>query len=214
MIARDVHTIGTQVSRRRFPADWPREPSDGLKRARTLRGWRDASAMTSAAMAVLLPFAITWHTPYPTAIASCLAVTALVTYATHLARRVTLSMLSVHPECIQHQELAYKRRQLVSPRSRRALAQGLRSAAKAQAPARAEICPILCDRVAPLRRELVQVAAALEQTAHPDPASVALIHELLREGRSPLYDPSVPAADLEVTLRRVRVVLQSQLTWP
>jgi hypothetical protein len=54
----------------------------------------------------------------------------------------------------------------------------------------------------------VRIAAALEQTTGPDPASVALIYQLLTDGCSPLYNLRVPAEDLQVTLRRVRVGLQ------
>jgi hypothetical protein len=98
-----------------------------------------------------------------------------------------------------------KRRRLVSPRHRRALAHGLRrTAASTQPPTRFDICPILLDRVAPLRPELLQLATALEQTHDPDPTSVALIHELLRNGCSPLYNPNAPAADLHAVLRRAR----------
>jgi hypothetical protein len=104
-----------------------------------------------------------------------------------------------------------KRRRLVSARHRRALAHGLRrTAASTQPPTRFDICPILLDRVAPLRPELLQIATALEQTHDPDPTSVALIHELLRDGCSPLYNPSVPAADLRAALRRARAGLGAQ----
>ena len=85
-----------------------------------------------------------------------------------------------------------RRRRMVSARHRRALAHGLRrTAASTQPPTRFDVCPLLLDRVAPLRPELLQIAAALEQTPDPDPTSVALIHELLRDGCSPLYNPNV-----------------------
>jgi hypothetical protein len=104
-----------------------------------------------------------------------------------------------------------KRRRLVSARHRRALAHGLRrTAASTQPPTRFDVCPILLDRVAPLRPELLQIATALEQTHDPDPTSVALIHELLKDGCSPLYNPSVPAADLRAALRRARAGLAAQ----
>jgi hypothetical protein len=104
-----------------------------------------------------------------------------------------------------------KRRRVVSARHRRALAHGLRrTAASTQPSTRFDVCPILLDRVAPLRPELLQIATALEQTHDPDPDSVALIHELLKDGCSPLYNPNVPAADLRVALRRARAGLAAQ----
>jgi hypothetical protein len=104
-----------------------------------------------------------------------------------------------------------RRRRMLSARHRRALAQGLRrTAAPIHPPGRFDICPVLLDRVAPLRPELLQLATALEQTHDPDPTSVALIHELLRDGCSPLYDPSVPAADLHAVLRCARAGLAAQ----
>jgi hypothetical protein len=104
-----------------------------------------------------------------------------------------------------------KLRRLVSARHRRALAHGLRrTAASTQPPTRFDVCPILLDRVAPLRPELLQIATALEQTHDPDPASVALIHELLKDGCSPLYNPSVPAGDLRAALTRARAGLAAQ----
>ena len=104
-----------------------------------------------------------------------------------------------------------KRRRLVSARHRRALARGLRrTAASLQPQTRFDVCPILLDRVAPLRPELLQIATALEQTHDPDPTSVALIHELLADGCSPLYNPNVLAADLRAALRRARAGLAAQ----
>jgi hypothetical protein len=104
-----------------------------------------------------------------------------------------------------------RRRRLVSARHRRALAQGLRrTATPTQPPTRFDVCPILLDRVAPLRPELLQIAAALERTHDPDPISVALIHELLKDGCSPLYNRNVPASDLRAVLRRARAGLSAQ----
>jgi hypothetical protein len=104
-----------------------------------------------------------------------------------------------------------KLRRLLSTRHRRALAQGLRrTATPTQPPTRFDVCPILLDRVAPLRPELLQIAAALEQTHDPDPSSVALIHELLKDGCSPLYNPNVPAAELRTVLTRARAGLGAQ----
>jgi len=52
--------------------------------------------------------------------------------------------------------------------------------------------------------QLLELANALEQTRTPDPAIVALIRELLTDGTSPLYNPNLPATDLQTTLTRAR----------
>jgi hypothetical protein len=104
-----------------------------------------------------------------------------------------------------------KRRRLVSPRRRRALAHGLRrTAASTHPPTRFDVCPILLDRVTPLRIDLLQIADALDQTRNPDPTAVALIHVLLTDGRSPLYNQGVPSADLHFALSRARAGLAAQ----
>jgi hypothetical protein len=116
-----------------------------------------------------------------------------------------------NPQRWRERSAERKRRRLVSARHRRALAHGLRrTAALKQPPSRFDVCVILLDRVAPLRPQLLQIAAALEQTRNPDPTSVALIHELLKDGCGPLYNPSAPAADLYDVLRRAHAGLAAQ----
>jgi hypothetical protein len=100
-------------------------------------------------------------------------------------------------------ELVGKRRRLVSARNRRKLADGLRrTAAAEQPPRRFDCCPVLADRVAVVRYELLLLADALEHSTDPDPSSVALIRELLTSGCSPLYNANVPVEDLHATLAR------------
>ncbi len=57
---------------------------------------------------------------------------------------------------------------------------------------------------------MLDTATALEETDDPDPTSVALIHELLRDGCSPLYDPKAPAADLFIALETARAGLAEE----
>jgi hypothetical protein len=102
-------------------------------------------------------------------------------------------------------ELVRKRRRLVSSRNRRKLADGLRrTAAAEQPPRRFDCCPVLADRVAAVRYELLLLADELQRSTDPDPASVALTRELLTSGCSPLYNANVPAEDLHATLARAR----------
>jgi hypothetical protein len=70
--------------------------------------------------------------------------------------------------------------------------------------------PVLRDRVAAARSELLDVATVLKHSHAPDPASVALRRELLGDGSSPLSNPHIPAADLHATLSRARAGLAAQ----
>jgi hypothetical protein len=104
-------------------------------------------------------------------------------------------------------------RQAIAERTRRALAAGLRRTADPeQPPRRFDCCPVLPDRIAAVRIELLQLATDLEQTQQPDPASVALIHELLTAATSPLYNPNRSADDLRDTLARAHARITTQPT--
>jgi hypothetical protein len=176
-----------------------------------LRSWREGSAATAIVMAALLPFAIAWHVTYLVAIAASLIGAVTLAIGCHVARERRLTTLAIFPELAQLPELAGKRERLVSTRARRALADGLRrTAAPTQPPRRFDCCPVLLDRVQAVRAELLELAAALEQANDPDPASVALIHELLTNGCSPLYNPNLPADDLRATLNRAHAGLATE----
>lgn len=174
----------------------------------TLRNWREGSVATAIVMAALLPFAVAWHTTYLIAIATCLIVAAILAASCHMTREHRVSTLAVIPELTQLPEFATKHKRLLSTRNRQALAAGLRrTAALTQPPRRFDTCPILPDRVAAVRPELLQLADVLEQTNDLDPTTVALIHELLTNACSPLYNPNLPAGDLHLTISRARARL-------
>ena len=114
-----------------------------------------------------------------------------------------LASLAVFGDLARLPELAGSRRRLVSARNRRRMADGLRrTAAAEQPPRRFDCCPVLADRVAAVRYELLLLADALAHNPNPDPTSVALIRELLTSGCSPLYNANAPVADLHATLAR------------
>jgi hypothetical protein len=116
-------------------------------------------------------------------------------------RERRLPALAAIPGLAQLPGLTGKRRRLISARNRRKLADGLRRTASAeQPPRRFDCCPVLADRVAGVRYELLLLADALQHSTDPDPSSVALIRELLTSGCSPLYNANVPAEDLHATL--------------
>jgi hypothetical protein len=100
---------------------------------------------------------------------------------------------------------------LVSARNRRMLAQRLRRTAKDahdRDPIRRRYDVLLHHRAAAVRTDLLEIAALLERTHDPDPASVAALHELLANGcDSPLYNADIHISELRATLHGVRAGL-------
>ena len=170
-----------------------------------LTNWRAGSTAAAIVMAILLPFAIARRDSYLVAIAASIILAATLAIGCHLARQRRLSRLAFSPNLAQLPALAATRRRLQSERTRRALAAGLRRTASPIQPSRRfDPCPVLADRAAAMAGQLLELANALEQTRTPDPAIVALIRELLTDGTSPLYNPNLPATDLQTTLTRAR----------
>jgi hypothetical protein len=181
------------------PAEQEKVPSS----LRLLNDWRQVSAATAVVMAALLPFAVVWHVTYLVAIAASLIGAFTLAASCHVARELRLNALMIFPEFAQLPELAGKRKRLVSPRNRRAVASSLRrTVAPTQPSRRFDCCPVLRDRVAAVRPALLQLASALERNTEPDPASVALIQELLKDGCGPLYNPNVRADELHRVIAR------------
>jgi hypothetical protein len=194
-----------------FPAHAPPERQTVQSGLTMLNNWRQGSAATAIVTAALLPVDVAWHVTYLIAIVAALIGATTLALGCHLARAHRLTTLAIFPEFAHLPDLAGKRRRLISTRNRRKLAYGLRrTAAPTQPPARFDCCPVLRERVAATRSELLELADALEQTHEPDPACVALIHELLTNGCSPLYNPNVPADDLHDALTRARGGLAAQ----
>jgi hypothetical protein len=188
----------------RFPPQQRPDRQRVQSRLSLLRDWRQASAATAIVVAALLPFAVAWHASELIAIATALIVAVTLAVGCHVARERHLTTFAIFPEFARLPELAGKRSRLVSARNRRALAGGLRRAASpSQPPRRFDCCPVLRDRIAGVRPELLKIADDLEHSNDPDPASVALIHELLTNGCSPLYNRHVPVDTLHATLTRV-----------
>jgi hypothetical protein len=200
-----------EAPRVRFPNQVQPDRSAVEYNLALLNNWRSGSAATAIVMGGLLPFAVAWHVTYLTAIAASMISAATLALSCHLARERRLSTLAIFPEFAQLPDLAGKRKQLQSTRNRRALADGLRrTAAPTQPPRRFDCCPVLPDRVAAVRSELLELASALERTDDPDPACVALIHEMLTNGCSPLYNPNLPLDHLQTTLIRARAGMAAQ----
>jgi hypothetical protein len=181
------------------------------RRLALLTNWRAGAVATALVTTGLLPFAIAWQDGDLVAIAASIIIAAILAIGTDLTRRERVATMVLSPELVQLPELAAERRRLQSTRTRRALAAGLRRTADPiQPPRRFDPCPVLVDRVAAVRVELLELADDLEEAHTPDPTSVALARELLTSGTSPLYNPNIPADDLQATLARVRAGVTSQ----
>jgi hypothetical protein len=193
------------TARRGFPPPHPGELEKVQSGLDLLRNWRGASLATAIVMGALLPFAVAWHVSYRITIAACAIGALTLALGCHIVRERRLAALAIFPELARLPDLALKRKRLSSTRSRNALVDGLRRAADPnQPPLRFDCCPVLLDRVATVRSDMLELARALEQTPAPDPTSVALIRELLTNGCSPLYNPNLPSDELRATLTHAR----------
>jgi hypothetical protein len=197
----------------RFPSRPAHDRDAAERRLALLTNWRIGALATAIVMVGLLPFAIAWRVSYLIAIAASISFAAILATGAHIARRWRLATMALSPELVQLADVAAERQRLQSTHTRRALAAGLRRTADPiQPPRRFDPCPVLVDRVAPIRDELLELANDLEQTQTPDPACVALLRELLTDGTSPLYNPNLPASNLHTTLTRARAGITTQPT--
>jgi hypothetical protein len=201
----------TPASSVHFPNDAHPDVAAAEQRLALLRDWRSGSAATAIVMGGLLPFAVAWHVHYLGAVAASMIFAVILAVGTHITCRQRLARMALSPKLIQLPDVAAERRRLQSARTRRTLAAGLRrSAAAIQPRCRFDPCPVLVDRVAPIRDDLLELADDLEETQTPDPACVALIRELLTNGSSPLYNPNLPAEDLYTNVARARAGIAAE----
>lgn len=194
-----------------FPpaAPWKRETVESLH---TLEVWLRTSATMAVVMAAMLPISRANHAPCTVGIASAVVFAGAFAVATSGAREMRLRALMLHPEFAELPAVSRKHRRLANPGGRRALAHELRATAALTRPrCRPDLAlvPVLYDRVAAVRPQLLDLAAALEGGRNPDATCVALVRELLRDGRSPLYNPNVPVDQLHALLIRALASLQT-----
>jgi hypothetical protein len=100
---------------------------------------------------------------------------------------------------------------LLSTRKRLTIARWLRRTANRVPeadPVRRRRELLLCDRVALVRTDLLELADLLERTEDPDPDSVNALRALLRNGcDSPLYNAELHMSELRAALYYLRVGL-------
>lgn len=93
--------------------------------------------------------------------------------------------------------LSLRARQLTSGRSRRSLAGSLkRTVQLAREPRRfGPAVPVDRRAVLEARLQILEIASRLEDGAPTNPRGVAIVHELLTDGSSPLYASSLTRSD-------------------
>src|SRR5262245_37577961 len=99
---------------------------------------------------------------------------------------------------------------LIGARNRRSLVRMLRLIAKDSIdpnPLRRHNDVLLRQRAAAVRTEPLEIAAILGFAHDPDPSCITALHQLLRDGISPLYNPAVNASELHTTLGYIRTGL-------
>ena len=100
---------------------------------------------------------------------------------------------------------APERARLSDAAHRRRLARELRTVARLRIRTPREDRLVPHERLAAARGGVLELADDLDAAEHADPALLAEIRALLRDGtRSPLLNTDIPAEELPVTLRRAR----------
>lgn len=99
-------------------------------------------------------------------------------------------------------------------RNRRVLVEWLRRTANPTQdadPIRRRREALLRYRAAAVHTDLLEIAALLERTRNPNPASVATLHTLLTNRcESPLYNPNIDVSELRTALDLARAGLVTQ----
>jgi hypothetical protein len=176
-------------------------PDVATRRLARLADWRRAALGAGAAMAALALGGLL----LPGAAAIAAGAAAVLWSGASVARHVLLDELVLREDLAEIPEVARARRRLVDPKRRREAAAALRSIAGQRRVSRHDVAPIVVGRIAPVRGELLAVAAELERARMLDPRTMADIAVLITDGaRSPLLNAAVPEPELDVLLRRIR----------
>lgn len=173
------------------------------------RGARLAIALASAVAAVGLL--------RPGACAVTLGAALLLAAAIEIAARDALRACVMCAELSALPAVARERARLTGAAHRGRLAAELRGTARHRPRSAREqrVSPYPPERLAAARAGLFELADAVEAAPDPDPAVVAEIETLLRDGaRSPLLNAHIPAAELPVAMRRARYRLATDTPQP
>jgi hypothetical protein len=206
-------TVRTTMAFCALHADFPGEPpklAHAEARIATLKRRRRDSLEAALVLSVAIVLAILWS---QTTVAALLAGLVAALASAGLAH-MTLSDLVA--ECALFAgmgslpDVARRQSQLVAPERRHQLAVSLRKLADDRAPTAVAGWPgspqvWIPRRVTAARTRLLDLAWTLDRAERADPIAVARLEKLLRDGIfSPLYNPTVPAEELDVILRQLR----------
>ena len=196
---------------------WRQDHAASAARLQTLTAWRRGARVAL----VVAPAAGAAGPVAPAAAAVAAAAAFAVALAacalTELTRRDTLRACVLHPELRQLPAVARERSRLTDAAQRRRLARALRRVAvyRPRSVQERRLTPYPLERLAAARPGLLALADAVEATAHPDPAVLVEIDELLRDGsRSPLLRTDIPLPQLSLALDRARQRLAADTQTP
>jgi hypothetical protein len=180
--------------------------ADATARLAALAARRRGALVAGAAMlALALAGALR-----PAAGAVGLAAAIVLWSAAWVTRQMLLEEWLLRDDLAAVPEVARARAELVAPKRRREVARSLRRIAGQRGVSRHEVAPLLLDRVAPVRGELLAVADEVERLPALDPRTMADIARLVHDGaRSPLLNGDVPEPELALALRRIRYRLET-----
>src|SRR4051794_15037091 len=184
-------------------------PADATARLAALAGRRRGALVAGAAM---LPLGLTGALR-PAAAAVGLAAAVVLWAAASVTRQMLLEQWLLRDDLAAVADVARARAELVAPKRRRELARSLRRIAGERGVSRHEVAPLLLDRVARVRGELLAVADEIERVPALDPRTMADIARLVHDGaRSPLLNGAVPEPELALSLRHIRYRLETATT--
>jgi hypothetical protein len=141
-----------------------------------------------------------------------LAAAAFLAAATEMCARAALRRSALRGELGDVPAVARRRARLSDVAHRRRLAAELRRTAChcARSPREQSRRVYAYERLADTRHDLMRLADAVLAAEHADPAVLADITMLLRDGnRSALLNAAIPAEELRVALRRARFLLET-----
>jgi hypothetical protein len=137
----------------------------------------------------------------------------MATQNTHPAQTHRPATAPANPAIDTHPGIPERWRQHRAGRERRMIVHWLRRTANHTAephPIARRRQALLHYRVAAVRTQLLEIAAILARTQHPDPGCLATLHELLANGcDSPLYNPDIHISELNATLYYIHTGLLS-----
>jgi hypothetical protein len=190
-----------------FPGPAP-EPQQAAERIARLKARRRDGLRSALLLSAPLTVAASWAPSIAPAIGAGLFAALVVAGLSHAVLSAFLDDCAMYPCMSGDDDVAARQRRLVEPVQVRSLAHSLRTltddrpGAAVGASAGFEAL-VIRGRVSAVRPRLLEIADALEREPTADPVAIARLWTLLRSGvRSPLYNTTLAAEQLDVVLRQ------------